>query len=121
MAKDETDLSADVKAMMSQRVEQARGAVDNYLQFIQSSMSASPWTETDLNKKLGLYAERNVAIAFAYVQKLIQARTVQDLVRIQTEFVQTQIQALSEQTKELADTATQATVSAFKGQTKPPA
>ena len=117
MAKDEI-LSADMKAMLSQQVDQARSAVDNYLQFVQNSMSASPWTEPDLNKRLGLYAERNVAIAFAYVQKLIQAKSVQDLIRIQTEFVQTQIQALSEQTKELADTATQATVSAFKGPDK---
>src|ERR1700693_843893 len=33
----------DMTAMLAQSVEQARGAMTNYFQFLQKSMSGSPW------------------------------------------------------------------------------
>ena len=48
-------------AMITQSVEQARGAMTNYFQFLQKSMSASPWAGADQTKTLRSYAERNVA------------------------------------------------------------
>ena len=48
-------------------------------------------------------------------QKLTQTKDLQDLVRIQTEFLQTQMKSLTEQAKELSETATKAAAGAFKG------
>ncbi len=117
MSKDDKNSGAfpDMTAMVAQSVEQARGAMANYFQFLQKSMSASPWAGTDQTKTLRDYAERNVASAFEYADKLIHAKDIQDLVRIQTEFVQKQLQTLGEQTKELGETATKAAAGAFKG------
>jgi phasin len=108
----------DMTAMLAQSVEQARGAMTNYFQFIQKSMSASPWAGTDQTQTLRNYAERNVAAAFEFADKLIHAKDFQELMRIQTEFVQKQLQALGEQTKELGETATKAAADAFKGPRK---
>ena len=102
----------DMSAMMAQSIEQARGAMQSYLQFFEKSMIATPWAGTALNQKIMKYAEQNIATAFGYAQKLTQARDLQEVARLQTEFFQTQLEALTEQAKDLSDTATKATAGA---------
>ena len=114
MAKDEKP-SENLSAMAGQTMEQARGAMENYLNFFQKSMSASPWAGAELNKKVADYAQQNVATAFEFAQKLTQAKDLQDLVRIQTECLQTQMKSLTEQAKDLSETATKAASGALKG------
>src|SRR5450631_2813027 len=114
MAKDEKP-SEDLSAVAGQTMEQARGATENYLDFFQKSMSASPWAGAELNKKVTDYAQQNVATAFGFAQKLTQAKDLQDVVRIQTEFLQTQMKSLTEQAKDLSETATKAATGPFKG------
>ena len=114
MAKDKK-LSEDLSAVAGQTMEQARGAMENYLDFFQKSMSASPWAGTELNKKMADYAQQNVGAAFEFAQKLTQAKDLQDLVRIQTEFLQTQMKSLTEQAKDLSETATKAAASPLEG------
>jgi phasin family protein len=83
--------------------------------WLQKSMSASPWAGAELNKKVADYAQQNVATAFGFAQKLTQSKDLQDLVRIQTEFLQAQMKSLTEQAKDLSETATKAATGAFKG------
>ena len=111
--------SSDMNAMMAQGVEQARVAMENYLQFFQKSMSATPWAKTDLNKKLTGYAEQNVAKAFELAQRLTQAKDLQEVTRLQTEFFQAQLKSLTEQAKDITETATKTAGDAFKGPLKP--
>ena len=89
--------------------------MENYLDFFQKNMSASPWAGAELNKKVVDYALQNVATAFGFAQQLTQAKDLQDMVRIQTEFFQTQMKSLTEQAKNLSETATKAATGAFKG------
>ena len=46
-----------------------------------------------------------MAAAFDFAQKVVRSGSVQELVRLQTEFVQAQMQALSEQAKDLGEAA----------------
>src|SRR5664280_1751778 len=107
--------SDNLSAMAGQTMEQARGAMENYLNFFQKTMSASPWAGAELNKKVADYAQQNVATAFGFAQKLTQSKDLQDLVRIQTEFLQAQMKSLTEQAKDLSETATKAATGALKG------
>jgi hypothetical protein len=107
--------SQGMSEMVAQATEQARSAMENYLSFVEKSMAASPWGKTDLSKKIKSNAEQNVVAAFEYAQKLTKAKDFQDLVSIQTEFVQMQLKSLTEQAKDLGETATKATTDAFKG------
>jgi len=113
LAKDEKS-SASMSEMVMQGAEQARKAMETYLNFVQKSVSASPWVESDLNKKMKSYTEKNVAAASEYARKLTQAKDFHDFWRIQTEFMQTQFKAFSEQAKDLGETATNAATGAFK-------
>ena len=106
--------SENLSAMAGQTMEQARGAMENYLNFFQKTMSASPWAGTELNLKLMDYAQQNVGAAIGFAQKLTQAKDLQDVVRIQTEFFQSQLNSLMEQAKDLTETATKAAAGVSK-------
>ncbi len=108
-------LSEDISAAATQTIDQARGAMENYLKFFQNSMSTSPWAGTEFYKKVTEFAQQNVEATFGFAQKLTQANDLQDMVRVQTEFFQTQLKSLTEQAKELGETATKAAGDALKG------
>jgi phasin len=107
--------SEDLSTVAGETMKQARGAMENYLDFFQKNMSASPLAGTELNLKLMDYAQQNVGAAIGFAQNLIQAKDLQDLVRIQTEFLQTQMKSLTEQAKDLSETATKAAAGPLKG------
>jgi hypothetical protein len=109
----------DVSALMAQGVDQARVAMQNYLKFFENSMSATPWASTELNRKLTDYARQNVDTAFEFAQKLTQAKDVQDLVRIQTEFFQTQLKSLTEQIENISKTASEGGAGSLKDRSGP--
>jgi phasin len=113
MAKDEKPLE-DLGAIAGKTMEQARGAMESYFSSLQKSMPVSPWANTDLNKKIKSYTEQNIAAAFGFAQKLTQVKDLQELVRIQTEFTQTQLKSLGEQAKDLGEVATKTVTNAFK-------
>ena len=43
--------------------ERTRHAMETYVNWLQNAMSASPWSNVDLNKKLLSYATENVTAA----------------------------------------------------------
>jgi hypothetical protein len=117
MAKDADSLeglNANAKRAVEQTLEQTREAVDNYFNFLQQTISSYPSGGTDLGEKLKSYAAKSIAATHEYVQKLSQAKDFQDAVRIQTEFVQTQMNAFGEQTKSVSDEFTKAATDAVK-------
>jgi hypothetical protein len=115
MAKENKTPPESVSELAAQTViDQARGAMENYLDFFQKRMFAAPWAETDLNKKIQSYAGKNIATTFEFAEKLTRAKDFQDLVQIQTEFMQTQLKVLNEQAKGLGEMATKAASDAMK-------
>lgn len=113
MAK-ETEVSAEMSSMAKEGMERAREGMKSYFDFLKQIISAYPSGGTEFGEKLKRHAEQNVAALQEYVTKLSQATTVQDAVRVQTEFVQTQFNAFSEQAKDLVATYSKAAESATK-------
>ena len=109
------ELPTDVRKMTEQSMEQVRTAINGYLQFFQRAVPGNVMGGNELSNKVMTYAERNVANAFEFAQKLVQVKDVQDLVKLQTEFIQSQMQAMTEQAKDLSETATKAVMDAVKG------
>ena len=106
MAKDAKpleELKTSAKQVVAQTMEQTREAVDNYFNFIQKTMSSYPLGGTELGEKLRSYAEKNIAAANEYVRKLSEAKDFQEIIRIQTEFMQAQFNAFGEQTRSLGE------------------
>ncbi|WP_322515220.1 phasin family protein [Rhodopseudomonas palustris] len=97
------DSSDVILNMMSKNLEQARGAMNNYLQFIEKSLSVSPMGTSSQANTLKGYVERNVQATFDFSEQLLHAKDFQDVVRIQTEFLQTQFRVLTDQAKDVVE------------------
>ena len=94
--------------------ERTRHAMETYVNWLQNAMSASPWSNVGLNKKLLSYATDNVTAAVGLVEKLSHAKNLEDVVKIQTEFVSRQLGSLNEQTKIIMEICAKATQDATK-------
>jgi hypothetical protein len=100
-----------------QVTERTKHAMENYLSWVQNAMSASPWVNNDLNKKLLSYTTENVTAAVEHVQKLSQAKNLEAVVKIQTEFMSKQLATFNEQTKTIVEICTKAAQGATKSPT----
>jgi hypothetical protein len=74
-----------------------------FFSWLQNAMSASPWANIELNRKLMSYATESVSAYVEHTQRLSQAKNIDDAVKIQTEFVQAQIEVFNQRAKELGE------------------
>ena len=112
------EIPTDMRKMTEQSMEQVRTAINGYLQFFQRGIPSNVMGSSELSNKVFGYAERNVASAFEFAQRLVQVRDIQALAKLQIEFTQAQMQALTEQAKDLSETTTKAVIDSAKTPTK---
>jgi len=104
----------ELSGIAQQSIEQARGAVDIYFDMLKNAVSAYPTGGTEFGEKLKGFAARNVSTTHAFVKELSHAKDFQEMVRIQTEFMQSLANALGEQTKSLTEAYNKTAVDALK-------
>jgi hypothetical protein len=97
-----------------QMTERTQEAITNYFGWLQNAMQTSPWGNTDLNRKLMSYAVETVTAPLSFVQKLSQARNLEDVVKIQTDFVRAQTDSFNEHAREIGAIYTKVATSATK-------
>jgi hypothetical protein len=76
--------------------------------------STFPWSNTNLNGILLSNATQNIAAVLAFVQKLSQAKNFEEVVKIQTEFMEAQMTSFNEQAKILGEIYAKAAQDAMK-------
>lgn len=105
-----TDLKPveQMSAMSQQVMEQARGAVDTYFDLLNKTVSSFPSGGTEFGEMLKSYSEQNIAATHEFIKQLSQAKDFHEMVRIQTEFMQTLLDAFREQTESLGRALTKA-------------
>lgn len=106
------EVPAEMRKFAEQSVEQARHAFESFISTAQRTMAdfegraqAARSGAMDVGGRAMSFAERNMAASFEFAQKLVRAKDAEDVIRLQTEYIQSQVQALNEQTKELAEAA----------------
>jgi len=124
MAKQATgnfEIPREMRTFAEQSVEQARKAFDGFMAAAQKAASSmegqAAAVETgakDMRQKAMTFAENNVAMSFEFAQKLVHAKDIEEVTRLQTEFVQRQMQMLSEQAQELGQTVTRTAMGAAR-------
>jgi hypothetical protein len=99
--------SESLTGIATQTAEQIAGrtqeTMGHYLSWLQNAMSTAPWGNTELTKKFLSYATENVSNAFGFVQKLSRAKNVEEVIKIQTEFMTAQFSSFNEQAKNLGE------------------
>jgi len=118
MAKEQTgtfEIPREMRTLAEQSVEQARKAFDGFItaaqktaSSIEGQASVAQASAKDIRQKAMTFAEKNVATSFEFAQKLVRAKDLEEMTRLQTEFMQRQMQTLAEQAQELGQTATRA-------------
>jgi phasin len=109
------EVPAEMRAFAERSFEQARIAFDKFMEAAQQTMNtlegqskAAQEGAKEISQKIMGFAEQNVATAFDYAQRLVQAKDPQSLMALHGEFVQAQMQVLADQARELTEIASKA-------------
>jgi phasin len=118
MANDPTwnfDVPTQMRQFAEQSVEQAKKAVDGFLTAAQKTASTLETQANtaqagakDVREKVMGFAEENINNSFDFAQKLVRAKDIQEVMRLQQEFLQQQMQAMQSQAKDLGASAVEA-------------
>ena len=110
----DTKVSEEMSSVAKAGIERVREGMNAYFDFLKQTISAYPSGGTEFGEKLKRRAEQNLTAVQEYITKLSEAKTVQDAIRIQAEFMQTQFSAFGEQAKDLTEAYSVAAKSAIE-------
>lgn len=109
------EIPADMRKFAEQSVEQARSAFEGFMSAankavsdMESRTNAAQSGLREVSERAVAFAQHNIAASFDFAQKLTQARTVEDVLKLQQDYIQEQMRVLNEQAKEFGKSATQA-------------
>ena len=108
-------LPADMRKFAEQSVQQAKKAFDDLMGVTQRAVSAfeghaatAHTTALELQRKVVAYSERNVATSLEFAQNLLRAKDAEAVLKLHADYVRSQMEALGEQARDLAQQATKA-------------
>jgi phasin len=106
------EIPAEMRAFAEKSVEQAKQAFESFIAAAQHAVNTAETQAMAAGngaKEVGEMAigftQRNVASSFEFAEKLVRAKDAQELTTLHTEFVKSQIAALTDQAKELSKQA----------------
>jgi phasin len=114
------EIPAEMKAMAEKGIETARQAFQGYLNATEKALGAmasstgAQESAREVSRKAMGFAQENVIDNFALIDKLMRAKDVEEVIRLQTEFAQVQAQKLATQTKTLGEAASKAMTDGMK-------
>jgi phasin len=110
----DTNLPADkIRTMLAEANERLRKASADYFELLEKGLSSSQLPVADQAKQFCGYMQRNVTATFDLGDRLIQAKDMQDAVKIQSEFFQDQMRSLTDHAKSVGESAMKAATSVF--------
>jgi phasin len=104
------EIPAEVREFAEKTVEQARKAFDGYVAAAQKAASQTEAAAEnaassvkDMSAKALTYAESNVKAAFDLAENLVKAKSPQEMMQVQSEYLKAQVAAVQEQAKAFSD------------------
>lgn len=105
------EIPTEMRDFAERSVEQARKAFEGFVGAAQKAAgtmeSATDNLRTgarDVSGKAMSFAEANVKAAFDHAQKLVKAKSLQEVMQLQSDYVRTQMASLQEQAKDIGAT-----------------
>jgi len=90
-----------VRAMMLENLEKVQSATQSYIDTVEKAMRGFPGANNDQIATFKAYIERKVAANRDFVERLLRARDFQEGVRIQVEYLQSQLKAAAEDASQI--------------------
>lgn len=102
------DIPLEMREFADKSVEQARKAFDGFVGAAQRTVAAMEDQGgivqaglSEVGRKTIAFAESNVAASFAFAQQLVRATDMAEVMRLQSEFLKNQMEAMQAQAREL--------------------
>jgi phasin len=117
------EIPADMRKFAEQSVEQARQAFEGFMAAANKAVAdmedrtkAARSGVKDVSERAVSFAQRNIAASFDFAQKLVHAKTPEEVLKLQQDYIQQQMRVLNEQARELGEAASKATRDSVKPQ-----
>lgn len=114
-------MPTEIRAFVEQSVTQAKHAFDGFIQAANQAMGqlegqaqVARGSASEIAQKSMAYAEQNMAATFEFAEKLMNAKDGTEVMRLQSDYLGRQMQALSSQVQELGQSAAKMVVDAAK-------
>jgi phasin len=118
---DKFEIPKEMRAMAEAGFDQARQAFEKLMAGAQSTASSFEDRGAtvragakDVSTKAIAYAEKNVAASLDYAQQLLHAKDLGEVMRLHSEYVQSQMKSLAEQASEMGQIMSRAAMDAAK-------
>ena len=119
--RDRFEIPKEMRAMAEANFDQARNAFEKFLAGAQATAGSIEERGAtvragakDIGSKAISYAEKNVQASLDYGQSLLHAKDLPEIVRLHSEYVQTQMRSLAEQASEMGQIVSRAAMDAAK-------
>jgi phasin len=119
--RDRFEIPKDMRSMAEASVEQARRTFERFLEGAQTAAGTLEERGAtvragakDIGAKAIAYAEKNVQASLDYAQSLLHAKDLSEVMRLHSEFVQSQMRNLAEQANEMGQIVSRAAIDAAK-------
>jgi phasin len=118
------EIPKEVRSMAEASVEQTRKTLEKFLSTAEETAGSIHERGAtvragakDIGAKAFSYAEKNVQASLDYAQSLLQAKDLTEVMRLHSEYVQSQMRSLAEQAAEMGRTVSKAAMEAAKPKT----
>lgn len=115
MSEPKLEVPAELRKMAEKTIEQAEKAFGMFLDAAKKSIDSIPHPTTEMSRKALSFTEQNMKAAFDHAKKVVQATDLQEAVRIQSEFLKSQITNAGEQIRKITGEVITAAQDATKG------
>jgi phasin len=116
------EIPPEMRSVAEKSVVQARQAFESFMDAAQKAAAkmeeqaaAVQAGAKGTSEKIMGYAERNIAASFDFAQRLARAKDVQEIAKLQQEFIQAQMKAMTEQAQDLGQKVAQSAKGAEPG------
>jgi phasin len=115
------EIPKEMRSMAEASFDQARKAFEKFLATAQQTAGTiEERGETvragakDISSKAIAYAEKNVQASLDYAESLVHAKDLSEIMRLHSEYVQSQMRSLAEQASEMGQIVSRAAMDAAK-------
>jgi phasin len=122
--RDRFEIPKEMRSMAESSFDQARKAFEGFLASAQQTAAKIEGQGAtvragakDISTRAIGYAEKNVAASLDHAQQLLHARDLPEVMRLHSEYVQSQMRSLAEQASEMGQIMSRAAMDAAKPKT----
>ena len=121
-AKANFEIPDEMRNLAEQSVEQAKRAFDAVITAahhtvtnLEDRAAAAQAGAKDMSQKAVAFTKGNVEASFDFAQKIVRAKNVDEMMRLQAEYVRVQLETLADQASQLGQAATKSKPCAIAG------